>query len=107
MKSAFAMRLRVTGLSHMRRFQYSHAKLVELDAASARGHRHETVIRHARNGVHFEQVGLPCGVDHDVDAPPTTATDQLESFKRFLLDTPLLLDGQSRRTDVARILGEI
>src|SRR5688572_33499615 len=48
-------RFNAGALSHMCRLQNAQHQIVEGDAAGARRHRHQTVIGHAGNGVHFEK----------------------------------------------------
>src|SRR5689334_17072009 len=105
--SVLATRLRMSGLSHMRRFEYPYAEFVELDAARASSHGNEAVIGHARYRVHFEQIRLTVAIDHHIDAAPAAAPDELKGTQRLPLNAALLLGGQTARADVARVVRQI
>ena len=94
-------------LAREARLEHTPHELVEVDLDRAGGHGHETVTRHARNGVDFEEQRAPRGIRHEIRPTPTRGTDGVEGGEREVGQVLLSLARQSGGTVVPRVIAEI
>src|SRR3954452_16884106 len=91
----------------MRPLQDLDAQVFVGDADRARRHRHEAVTGHAGRRIYLQEVGLAGLRQHQVDADPAVAADELERLQRERLQRPFLRRCQSGRAVVFRVIGEV
>src|SRR5687767_9459012 len=72
-------------LSHMRGLQNAQHQIVEGDTTGARRYRHQTVIGHAGDGVHFQKPRAIFRVEHQIKPPPALTTDDAKRGYRLQL----------------------
>src|SRR6185295_6639685 len=86
--------------SHMRAPQDCHAQVGECHPGFLRRHRHQRMPGHPGRRVHFEKLERAVRLQHEIEAAPSAAAEDLERSERGGADLELLRLGKAAWTEV-------